>query len=68
MDKIGELCQCAALLALVLNDLLLQRRMRRLEQKLLDLRVDTMAESIRQALEPQLRAWGLEKEDSENEE
>ena len=60
MDKIGELCQCAALLALVLNDLLLQRRMRRLEQKLLDLRVDTMAESIRQALEAVAEMKGLE--------
>ena len=57
MDKIGELCQCAALLSLVLNDMLLQRRLRMLERKLLDLRVDTMAESIRQALEPQLRPW-----------
>lgn len=50
MDKISELCQCAALLALVANDLLLQSRMRRLEKKLQDQRVDIMAERIRQAL------------------
>lgn len=63
MDKIGELCQCAALLGLVANNLLLQQRIRKLEQKFLDFRVDSMAEGIRQALEPQLQAWGLKKED-----
>ena len=62
MDKISELCQCAALLALVANDLLLQSRMRRLEKKLQDQRVDIMAKRIRQALEPQFRTYKEYKE------
>lgn len=49
-DKLSELCQCAAILAMVANDLLLQQRIRRLERKLQDLNVEIMAEGIKKAL------------------
>ena len=39
-DKLSELCQCAALLALVANDMLLLARVRAAEKKLKDLRYE----------------------------
>lgn len=66
-DKISELCQCAAILAMVANDLLLQQRIRRLEKKVEDTRIDIMAEGIRQALEPQFRSYKEYKEAKHNE-
>lgn len=61
-DKLSELCQCVALLAMVADNLLLQKRIRRLEKKVEDLRIDVMAEGIRQALKTQHRTYKEYKE------
>ena len=50
VDKIVDILQGLAMLALVANDLLMQRRIRILEKRLENIRVDIMAEGIRQAL------------------
>ena len=64
MDKIVEVLQGVALLALVANDLLLQRDIRKMKKEIQDYRVEMMAEAIRRIMEPSYK--GEHKTDEEN--
>lgn len=64
MDKIVDVLQGVALLALVTNDLLLQRDIRKMKKEIQDYRVEMMAEAIRRIMEPSHK--GEHKTDEEN--